>query len=243
VKKTFKRILLTIAVIFALLIAVGLYSCAPMLAMKPTPTGQILNTNIYAVKNSMATVHFIKTDDGYIMIDAGLNPKKAEASLKEIGISPNDVKWIFLTHSDGDHVSALASFPSAEIHMSEDELPLINGTAKRSPFGGNKLPAGVNINKINLLSDNQELSLGQTTVKAIKAPGHTSGTMLYLVDNQHLFTGDAFKITKGNIGIHPFTTDKKLTQSTIKRLKGVIEGSSLVLTSHYGYYEVVRGFK
>ena len=102
-----------------------------ILSMKPSKTGQILSTNIYAIKNMINSVYFVKTKSGYIMVDAGLNTKKTAASLKEAGIDIIDVKWILITHSDMDHVGALPFFANAEIYMCKDELPLINGTVKR----------------------------------------------------------------------------------------------------------------
>jgi glyoxylase-like metal-dependent hydrolase (beta-lactamase superfamily II) len=150
------------------------------------------------------------------------------------GINIDDVKWILLTHSDSDHTAALNLFPNAVIHMSKDELPLINGTVKRNIFGGNKMPPGIDIDKISLLSDGQELSFDGIKVKCISAPGHTIGSMLYLVDNRYLFTGDALMVSNGKIGVQPFSMDSELNRKTIERLKETIDGDSIVFTSHSG---------
>ena len=205
--------------------------------MKPAKTGQIAGTNIYAVRNIIVGVYLIKTDSGYILIDAGLNKNRLKASLEKAGINNDDVKWILLTHSDSDHTAALNLFPNAEIHMSKDELPLINGTAKRNLFGGNRLPPGIDPDKITLLSDGQELLFSGVKVKCISAPGHTYGSMLYLFDNKYLFTGDALMISNGNIGVQPFSMDKELSRKTIEKLRETIESASIVLTSHYGLKE------
>ena len=234
-KKRTKRILLGIAAALVLLLGIGLYLCYPILSMSPAQTGQVPGTNIFAVRNQMGAVYFIKTDSGSIMIDAGSVPQKLEKTLNTEGINAGDVKWIFLTHSDYDHVAGLPLFPNAIIHMNEDELPLINGTVKRSGSGGNSLPSGIDINKIVLLREGQEISCGGTRVKCIKAPGHTSGSMVYLVNDAYLFTGDAFAVSKGKIGVHPYTMDSELVKKTIEQLKETINNSSLVLTSHYGY--------
>jgi len=181
-------------------------------------------------------VFLIKTDNGYIMIDAGMNMKNVENSLMEANINTNDVKWIFLTHSDGDHVAALPLFPNAKIYMSNEEISLINGTAKRSFLGGNSLPGDINIDRIMTLSNGQELLLGGTRVKCILAQGHTIGSMLYLVDDRYLFTGDAFKLKNGNITVHPYTMDKNLSKKTIEQFKEIINSDKVVVTSHYGVY-------
>jgi glyoxylase-like metal-dependent hydrolase (beta-lactamase superfamily II) len=208
-----------------------------MIAMKPLKTGQIPGTNIYAVRNIIVTVYLIKTGSGYILIDTGLIKNRLKASLKKAGINIDDVKWILLTHSDTDHTAALNLFPNAAIHMGKDELPLIDGTIKRNFFGGNKLPPGINIGKITLLSDGQELLFGGAKVKCISAPGHTNGSMLYLFDNKYLFSGDALMISNGNIGVQPFSKDRELSGKTIEKLRETIDSASIVLTSHYGLKE------
>ena len=235
-KKTIKRVLLGVAAIFVIFAGIGLYNIYPLLSMKPVKTGPIPNSNIFAIKNSLITVYFVKTDSGYIMIDAAADLKKFEALMKKEGININDVKWIFLTHSDYDHVAALPLFPNAQILMSEDELQLVNGTTVRMKSSGNTMPPGIDINKINLLSNNQEFSFSGTKVKCIKAPGHTTGSMFYLIDNKYLFTGDAFGVAKGALIIHPFTMDAELARKTMETLKETIN-SSVVLSAHYGSHE------
>jgi len=231
--KTKKPLLISILILVILTVII-LCSCISLLTMKPAETGIVLNTELLAVKNGRNASFLVKTDGGYILFDAGSDAKKFAASLKDIGITVNDIKWIFLSHSDMDHVAALPIFPNAEIYMSKDEIQLINGTTKRNPFGGNSLPKGTDINKIILLSDEQELSPGETNIKCIAAPGHTPGSMMYLIGDKYLFTGDAFKLIDGNFDVHPFTMDSKLSKATIERLKETIKNSSIVLTSHYG---------
>ena len=205
-----------------------------MLLMPRVETGQIPDTNIYTL-NAMSAVYLVKTDDGYIMIDAGLSPKALQASLEKAMIEPNEIKWIFITHSDGDHIGGLTLFPNAEIYMSKDELPLINGTAKRNIFGGTSLPSGIDIGKINLLVDGQELILNGVRIKCIKAPGHTIGSMVYFIDGKYLFTGDVIKIKNGKISSHPYSMDTELNKKTIEQLIKNINWS-IILTSHYGVH-------
>ena len=70
-----RLIIILVAAVFVLLIGIACLNFFPMLGMNPTESGQIKNTNIYAVKNSINTVFFIKSGDAYIMIDAGSNKK------------------------------------------------------------------------------------------------------------------------------------------------------------------------
>ena len=223
-----------------LVISIILTGCGTVLFMRPAKTGQIQNTNIHSIRNGIVNVYLINTGNGYIMVDAGTNIKRFEASLAEIGVNVVDIKWILLTHSDGDHVAGLALIPDAEIYMSEDELVLINGTIARNRSRYNSMPDGIDIDKIILLSDAQELTLNGIKIETIKAPGHTPGSMLYLVEGRYLFTGDAFRIVNRRLGVHPFTMDKELSEATIERLRETVNNSSLVLTSHYGVHDNIR---
>jgi len=232
-KRSFKKVFIIIAGLFALIIGASLIYYFPMLLMDRPETGPIPKTNIFAVKDSVG-VFLIKTGNGYIMIDAGLSKKNIENSLKEANIRANDVKWIFLTHSDGDHTAGLPLFPNSNIYMSKDEIPLINGTAKRSFLGNTGLPGGVNIDRIIPLSDGQELPCDGIKVKCILTRGHTIGSMSYLIDDRYLFTGDAFKIKNKNISVHPYSMDKNLSKRTIEQFRQTINNGYIVLTSHYG---------
>jgi glyoxylase-like metal-dependent hydrolase (beta-lactamase superfamily II) len=236
-KKNTKRVILGLVLILVIAVGIAAYNFYPMLLMKPTETGHISGTNIYAVKNGMSVVYFVESSDGYIMIDAGFDLKTIESAIKDANISVNDIKWVLLTHSDYDHVGSLLLFPHADMYIGESEIPYLNGTLMRSSTSYNSLPDGVGLDKLIPLQDNQELLLGGTVVKCIRAPGHTNGSMVYLIDGKYLFTGDAFSIIDGKLGVHPFTIDEELAGKTIEDLKDIISDSDLVITAHYGYFD------
>jgi glyoxylase-like metal-dependent hydrolase (beta-lactamase superfamily II) len=202
--------------------------------MNPTETGKILDTDIYAVRDGFVTAYFIKTNKGYILFDAGKNMENFKKALEEVKINENEVKWIFLTHSHYDHVSGLTLFPNAKMYMCEDELPLFNNKLKRDKTRKKMTSPEIDISKIIPVSNNQELSFYRTKVKCFAAPGHTIGSMIYLVNDKYLITGDALLFKDGKIDVHIATKDKKLTNETIERLKETINNSSIILTSHFG---------
>ena len=235
-KKTLK-ILLTGTLIAVLLIAaIGLIYVFPMMSMTPSETGKILDTGIFAVNNQLNCLYFIETDDGYIVIDAGSNANAVAQTLIEEGISPLDVKYVLLTHSDSDHVASLSLFTNAQIYMSEDELQMVDGTKKRNFIIRNSLPEDVNLSSLSLLKEGEQLNLGEHTIECIKVPGHTVGSMTYLLDGQYLFTGDAVKVKNNMMSIHPFTMDKKTAEESIQNLSELNNENILVITAHYGYY-------
>ena len=241
-KKTTKIILSILAAVLVIAAGIGLYSVWPMLAMKPAKTGQIplADGQYIAVRSGMGAMYLTDTGSGWLAIDAGSNANKVKADMGKLGIDPAQVKWVLLTHSDYDHVAALPLFENAEIYMGEAELALLNGTVNRNNGGGNILPEGIELKAIKLLRDSEALLFGDVRVECIAAPGHTPGSMAYLVSGERhfpvLFTGDAFRHSKGEFIVHPFTMDEAKARETAVAL-GVItfERSITALTSHYGY--------
>ncbi len=232
-KKNKKRILIIAAAVIAVILIVALIILYPMLAMSPTATGAIPGTNIIAVQNARNAVYFVDTGDGMIMVDAGSDANALQTEMAASGISVDDVKWILLTHSDYDHVAGLSLFPNAEIYMSEDELGLVNGTVNRNASGGNTLPVG--LERLELQRDGKALLLGGVEVQCWASTGHTIGHMAYFVNGEYFFTGDAFMLSGGQPGVHPFTMDEAQAVKTIDALRAQMSVSRLILTGHYGY--------
>ncbi len=232
-----KKMLLIVITLFLVAIAIMLTNFYPLLFMKPVATGVITNTEVLAVKDRMGTMYAIQSDEGYILIDAGSDVKALEKTLQQENISTEIVKSIFLTHSDADHVAAVSLFLNASVYMSEDELQMVNGEIKQGKNNSNSILNSIGLNNIMLLEDEQEVTIGEHTIKGIKAPGHTTGSMAYLVDKDYLFTGDCFRVSNNKLLTHPFTRDEQLSEVSIRRLYDIIGSTKLTFTTHYGYYK------
>ena len=127
-----KRMIRFAGIVVLAVAAIILADVYPVFFMKPLDTGIIPDTDITVVRNGIANAYCIKSSEGYILIDVGADSEAFKKSLQEKNISIADVKHIFLTHSDNDHVGAIGLFPYANVYMSEDELPMINGEMARN---------------------------------------------------------------------------------------------------------------
>lgn len=220
--------------ILLIIVVVVIKTFSPLFSMNPTETGYVKDTGVLAFQNGFGAIHLMKVDDGYIIIDAGTDKAGIEKLLVEYEIDPMQVAHVFLTHSDSDHVASLELYENAQIYMSEDELSLLDGTRKRQFFVNNSLPANIVLEDIILLEDNQELQIGEHIIRAIKTPGHTIGSMTFILDDQYMFTGDALKWEGGEFAVHPFSMDKGQSLESIEKIKQLGEEGMLMLTSHYG---------
>lgn len=52
---------------------------------------------------------FVETENAKLLVDAGVSCKKIESALDDIGVSPNDLNGILITHEHIDHVNSLGT--------------------------------------------------------------------------------------------------------------------------------------
>ncbi len=140
------------------------------------PTGQIIE-NIFAIRTGSANLFIYKKGLDWIAIDSGFGSSILKREFSFLGINPNKITSLFLTHSDFDHASGLPVFQNAQIYLSSNEEPMITRKMARK--------YGIIYNKrINraykLLKDNDEVAVGIVKVRAIETPGHTVSA-----DSQH----------------------------------------------------------
>lgn len=59
---------------------------------------------------SKGNVTYIESDRAKILVDCGLSLNQIESRLRQIGVSPNEIDAIFITHEHSDHIGALKQF-------------------------------------------------------------------------------------------------------------------------------------
>src|SRR5580692_7260874 len=86
---------------------------APGQPAAPFMTHQ-LKPNVYWIEGGGGNSTVIVGDKGVIVIDAKTTAAGGKELLDDIAkITPKPVTTVILTHSDGDHVNGLASFPTS----------------------------------------------------------------------------------------------------------------------------------
>lgn len=141
--------------------------------------------NLYFVGTIPASTHIIDTGEGLIMLDSGYQHSLYLVlyNMYTLGLDPMNLKYILHTHGHIDHMGAtkaLVELTGAKTAIGRPDRDYVNGKLDLSwakelgvPFDG---PFEADI----LLKDGDEITLGNTTVRALATPGHTPGAMSYL---------------------------------------------------------------
>ena len=157
-----------------------------------------------------------KTNEGFIVDPGGYN----KVLTKEVRDNDVKIKYIILTHRHSDHICGVnehkAEFPDAKIVAYKDEEAMLeNPNLNQSPGFGVPYSTKADI----LVSDGDELKVGDVTLKFIHTPGHTEGGMcIYVKEAKALFSGDTlFRQSIGRTDF-PGGSYKEIMDSIRKKL-------------------------
>jgi hydroxyacylglutathione hydrolase len=199
---------------------------------KPAESGKITD-NLYTIRDGHVSVFVYQKGSDVISVDAGFPGPNIPLQFKRLGLDPVKVTHLFLTHSDRDHTGGLTHFPNAALFMSHDERQMVDGRTPRFVFVQNKLGT---TKEINFLGDKQVVQAGSIRVEAILTPGHTPGSMSYLINGEVLCTGDTLILKDGVVAptMWLMNKDGKALRESIRKL-AKLAGVKVLCTAHSGY--------
>ena len=212
---------------------------------KPLNTGWI-DKNVACVREWVANIFFYCKGNAVIMIDAGYNYDRLAEKMGWLGIAPQSVQHILITHQDTDHVGAVEAdspglFQNAALYIGEVENRYLTGEVRRKViYHLYKLPQVTINNKKVLLQDGEVINIDGIKIECFLVPGHTWGHMVYLVDDRYLFTGDTiwFGADGGYSFISALAEDNELAVRSLTALEEKLRGRDLhplFITGHTGW--------
>ena len=212
---------------------------------KPLNTGRI-DEHVACIREWVANIFFYTKNGVTIMIDAGYNYERLREKMGWLDIDPASIRHILITHQDTDHVGALETdseqlFKDATVYIGEIENRYLTGEIRRKVFHGfYKLPMVQTNQRRVLLQDGQILHIDGIKIECILVPGHTWGHMVYLIDDQYLFTGDTiwFGVDGGYSFISTLAEDNALAVRSLEKLEQNIRVRKQpisVITGHTGW--------
>lgn len=152
-----------------------------MIEIKNFKVGEI-STNCYIVKDL--------EENCSVIIDPGGEISNFESEISNVG----KVEYILLTHGHFDHIfkaKEYSELTGAKIAISELDSEFTNNNylnmseryLRRSNIKLKNFDADI------LLRDGDTLPFGKNTIKVISTPGHTQGSVCYII-NDAIFSGD-----------------------------------------------------
>jgi len=107
-----------------------------------------------------------------------------------IGVAPEQVRYLLLTHCHYDHTGGAADLRArlkCPVVAHELDAPFIEAgndqVTAAAWYGASLTPCTVDL---KLTGAEQELDLGGTPIKAIHIPGHSPGSVAYVMSSQGL---------------------------------------------------------
>ncbi len=149
-------------------------------------------------------------------------PVTLSSQLAEIGVKPEEVEYLALSHLHGDHTGNDNLIKKATVLLQKEEYPGL--------FEGETVnPA------LDSLKDNQSVKLdedhnvfGDGSVIIKRAPGHTPGLQVLFLDLEEtgpvLLSVDLYHFTKNREarGVPAFNTDKEQTFASMDAIEAFI---------------------
>ncbi len=168
--------------------------------------------------------------NGEVKQDARFSLKRTLASqLAAIGLTPDSIRYVALSHLHSDHSGNIGLFPHAVFLIGAAELPWARSLP--TPEGVEApLIAPLDHAKIEAFDKDRDV-FGDGTVRILKAPGHTPGHCMLLLKlpkaGPILITGDLFhqrRSLKEHL-VPRVNTSRADTLASMNRFEGLVKAT------------------
>lgn len=175
----------------------------------------VLDLNFLGIDHSIAAF-LVETSEGPILIETGpySTYDSMKTALNQHHYLVEEIKHVFLTHIHFDHAGAAWAFAANGaniylhpfgLHHMEDPSRLYNSA--KMIYGDDMERLWGKMEKINgkqlfAPNDNDEIQIGNVTIKALHTPGHAKHHIAWQIDNT-IFTGDVAGVKIGNGPVMP----------------------------------------
>jgi metallo-beta-lactamase class B len=142
---------------------------------------------VYAIGNVGTVAYVIQTSAGLMMIDA-LGANQVESDLlpgfMKLGLDPAQVKTILVAHGHADHFGGSAYFQQkfgSKVYVSGADWTLMETPPRGRGPGPGAPPPAAPPKRDGELRDGESVTLGNVSVRAVAVPGHTPGSMGFII--------------------------------------------------------------
>ena len=187
---------------------------APFVVHQLTPT-------VSWVEGGGGNSGVIVGDKGVIVIDAKTSAAGGTELVGDVAkITPKPITTVLLTHSDGDHVNGLVSFPTGLTIIAQENNKKEQEAAIKA--GGRGAPAADRLPTQVVTKEKETQKIDGVNLELLHwAPAHTSGDLVvYLPDQKIVFTGDIITTNMPDPLIH--LEKNGSSEGWITSVKGIV---------------------
>jgi metallo-beta-lactamase class B len=191
--------------------------------------------NIYYVGAANIAAYLVTTPEGHILLDTGTTTMQSDLprNIEKLGFKLSDVKLLLTSHAHVDHIQGHAIMQritgAMVFAMKGDAEAMATGHDLSGTAADGWEPIAID----RILEDNENVTLGGTTLRAILTPGHTPGNTAWLMTTkeadrsyQVLFGGPPTPVV-GNV---KYNTPPELVTTSFRRLREL--NPDLILGGH-----------
>lgn len=156
---------------------------------------------------------FENTEHGFTFIV----PITLAAQLKQLGLAPDDIQWIALSHNHIDHIGNINLFPNATLLM------------QRAEYGHTDQKPDFLANMKKVLLDGDHDVFGDGAVQILSTPGHTPGhtSLKVVLANQGviILSGDLYHTRQAYTHrlVPAFNTNREDTLTSMNRIDKILQ--------------------
>jgi len=156
-----------------------------------------------------SAAYVVETSEGLVLVDSGLDADAGllKSEMAKLGLDWKRLRAILLTHTHGDHsggAEGLRSATGAKVYAGEGDVPVLRAGKPREAFFStyfmpNHTPHPTTVDVA--LKGGETIAFGDTRIQALATPGHTPGSICYLLERKNLhalFAGDVIMMLMGD---------------------------------------------
>jgi glyoxylase-like metal-dependent hydrolase (beta-lactamase superfamily II) len=182
-------------------------------------------------RDLVVSCYLIRHGDQYLIWDTGLNEKALGdakplgVQLAQIGVKPEQIRYIGISHRHADHTGQAAAFPGATLLIGAEDLETLKASTDAGDRAG-LLPWLTGTAKAEPVKGDRDI-FGDGSVMMLNMPGHTAGHHSLLVRLKDkgwvLLSGDQFHARESyeHDQVPRFNVDRADTLASIARFKEI----------------------